>query len=55
MLKRKVIATITKCCLITVQDNTMLKQEEAYNGEDSGLITVQDNTMLKPIEKLLDL
>ena len=33
----------------------MLKQEEAYNGEDSGLITVQDNTMLKPIEKLLDL
>ena len=35
-------------CLITVQDNTMLKQNELQLRSRASLITVQDNTMLKP-------
>ena len=35
------------CCLITVQDNTMLKLCRVFALPPHGLITVQDNTMLK--------
>ena len=34
-------------CLITVQDNTMLKHRKVTEEKPFGLITVQDNTMLK--------
>ena len=34
-------------CLITVQDNTMLKPQGTVPFRCSRLITVQDNTMLK--------
>ena len=36
-------------CLITVQDNTMLKPAQYNPAWMCCLITVQDNTMLKPI------
>ena len=39
-------------CLITVQDNTMLKLWNTRNNGERSLITVQDNTMLKPIQIL---
>ena len=48
MLKPKFVCYSQRSCLITVQDNTMLKQATNKSSLSKGLITVQDNTMLKP-------
>ncbi len=47
MLKHLLLFKIYKICLITVQDNTMLKPLPASIVAVRCLITVQDNTMLK--------
>ena len=47
MLKRKIRENQQCYCLITVQDNTMLKPCAWRFNSAPGLITVQDNTMLK--------
>ena len=48
MLKQVVQSYYDKSCLITVQDNTMLKHNQKRIDYRQCLITVQDNTMLKP-------
>ena len=47
MLKRKADCSFYCNCLITVQDNTMLKLALPPSENAASLITVQDNTMLK--------
>ena len=47
MLKQVVQSYYDKSCLITVQDNTMLKHNQKRIDYRQCLITVQDNTMLK--------
>ena len=47
MLKPAEAHNHTKCGLITVQDNTMLKLDIMIKYRFPSLITVQDNTMLK--------
>ena len=48
MLKHNKEYLLKKGCLITVQDNTMLKPGLGLQLQSKSLITVQDNTMLKP-------
>ena len=48
MLKRHIRRRSGSSCLITVQDNTMLKPATNRTLGYGRLITVQDNTMLKP-------
>ena len=50
MLKPRSDSPCTHPCLITVQDNTMLKQYWSLVLQRAGLITVQDNTMLKHVD-----
>ncbi len=52
MLKRKIELEKKIHCLITVQDNTMLKPTVGGGDDKKSLITVQDNTMLKPSMQL---
>ena len=47
MLKHLLRTAKRFLCLITVQDNTMLKLVSSAMISPSRLITVQDNTMLK--------
>ena len=47
MLKLTFIGVFAIIGLITVQDNTMLKQGSYITSAQMRLITVQDNTMLK--------
>ena len=47
MLKPITIMNFFGVCLITVQDNTMLKPYNNTIKKLNSLITVQDNTMLK--------
>ena len=51
MLKHMAFYNTSRRSLITVQDNTMLKQDLHYLSLNCCLITVQDNTMLKHIKK----
>ena len=53
MLKLCMVNICRNTCLITVQDNTMLKPLRYSARHALSLITVQDNTMLKPVTRLV--